>query len=273
MGRVATFPKSALVASREKPVPPPNGPRSGWRPLTLCLRVQDGGQIAAHADIQGALTETDGARGATCEALSELTGVLDEFSVGYDAVDQAKAFGLMRIDDISGKHQLRGLMESDQPRQEEMAAAIGDQPDADEHVAEACLSGCQDDVTGKRQIAPGPGGDAVDRGDERLLDGPNRQDQGIIGAPQTFRARLVGIRRRLARLNTLPGLEVGARTKAPPGTCEHHSSHAGIVSHGVQHHLQFLDHLWSDGIEHLRSIKHDRGDALVDLVQQGLVGH
>ena len=70
-------------------------------------------------------------------------------------------------------------MKPDQARQEEMAAAIRDQSDAREDVAEARRIGGQDDIAGERQVAPRSGGDPVDRCDERLFDGADGENQRI----------------------------------------------------------------------------------------------
>ena len=66
-----------------------------------------------------------------------------------------------------------------QARQEEMAAAIRDQSDACEDVAEARRIGGQDDIARERQVAPRSGGDPVDRRDERLFDGADGENQRI----------------------------------------------------------------------------------------------
>src|SRR5919109_563566 len=103
-----------------------------------------------------------------------------------------------------------------------MAAAIWDQSDARENVAETRLIGRHDEVAGERQVAPRSGGDAVDRRDERLLDGADGEDQRVEGPPQAFRPGFARVRGSLARSDALPGFEVRPRAKPAPGACHHH---------------------------------------------------
>ena len=105
-----------------------------------------------------------------------------------DAVDDAPARGLGRVDRPAGEQQLARQRRRHPAREPEDPARVGDEPDLHLGQREARVGDGDDQVAGERELEPAPGRVAVDRGDHRLVE---VEELGQPGEPA--RAERLGV--------------------------------------------------------------------------------
>src|SRR5207245_4896614 len=90
--------------------------------------------------------------------------------VRHHAGDEAQLIAFLGRDVAAGQHHAHRLLERDHARQALHAAGAGGQPDLGFGQGEGRLVGSNDDVAGERNLKAATHGDAVDRGDYRLVE-------------------------------------------------------------------------------------------------------
>gem|GEM_PF-5226557 len=119
----------------------------------------------------GALGDGDGGRRHGGDLRDGRDGRGEQLVRRGDAVGQADAQRLVGLDAPSGEDQFAGHGASHALRQAHRAAEARDQAQVDLRLAEAGALGSVDEVAGQREFAAAAQGEAVDRGDDRDLQG------------------------------------------------------------------------------------------------------
>ena len=182
---------------------------------------------------------------------------------------QAERQCLLGLDGAREVEQLHRLGRPDQPLQRVAGAGVAGERDVGEGKVEAGGVGDDAQVARERERRTGAGGDAVHRGDHRLLHRRQRQ-HGRVVVPLDGREQLVAAAA-LQQLDVL--LEVLAGAERPSGAGEHHAPGGRVVGgvlHGVAQQLlgrnvQAVHRVWP--------VQPDRGHPVRDVVQdRGALG-
>ena len=136
--------------------------------------------------------------------------------------------------------------------QEIRAAGVGDQPDPDEPGNEEGRVGGEADVARAGEREPRAGADAVDCGDDGLLERADREDVDVVGRAQH--------RRDVTCLAERP--EVLAGREAAAGSGDHDRAHGGIARL-LERCAQLLVHGARERVELVRPVQRDRLHAAV----------
>ena len=155
----------------------------------------------------------DPAVGSACgggHLVGQLIGPGGQFGVGHHLGDQPPLRRLLRRQGPVGQHQLLGLGDADQPRQEVGGAAVGAQPDLGVGHRERRRLGGEDEVAGDRDGEARAGGGAVDRGDHHRVHACERRDRTVQVVGDALDV-LPAVRRRRERLEIASCAEESAR--------------------------------------------------------------
>src|SRR5690242_17497835 len=151
--------------------------------LQLLLVVELRFEIDAERAVEGALDETKAARRLGREIGRRGPRGFHEARGLDDAIDHPPGKRLLG-GDLLGEHRERGCaLETDDARQDECAAAVGNDADLRERLDEGGVAGREHDVAGKGEVRPRAGGDAVDGTDDGLLERANRANDRIVPLP------------------------------------------------------------------------------------------
>ncbi len=157
--------------------------------LRLRLGLDGLGERHPVLALQHLLRHGVGEGGAAGEALGPAHRFGHHLRVGDDAVGEADAVRLRRVDDVAEEEQLGRAAVADDPRQEEGGAHVGaGEADLREDVAEARA------LRGDAHVARGgddgacPHGDAVDGRDDRAATLADRLDEGARHARELEQA-------------------------------------------------------------------------------------
>ena len=131
-------------------------------------------------------------------------------------------------------------------------AGVGNQPDPDEAGDEERRIGREADVARAREREAGARADTVHRGDDRLLERPDRQDVDVVRRAQHRRDVAALAERR----QILPGREPAA------GARDDDSAHRRIARL-LERSLQSLVHLARERVQLVRPVERDRLDGPV----------
>ena len=181
-------------------------------------------------------------------------------------VDQADPEGLGRVDDLGRQHHLLGLGETDQPLEEPGAAAVGHEPDLEEHLAELCAVRGHDHVAAERDVAARPYREAVHHGDGGLGKVEQAEDEAVeelhalspLGRGVTPRGH---------------GLHVASGREMPARAGENDCAHRRVALDLVEGLHQLLAHANVEGVARLRPVHGKRRDAIDAVNEEGLVSH
>ena len=132
---------------------------------------------------------------------------------GHDPGDQPEPLGVRGRQRLAEQRQLGRLAPDPTSRgRNHVAPLSGTRPIRPNASTKRAL-GRQPDVAGERERRPGPGRDAVDRADDRLVEGAHRADDRVVAL-----AELDGERR---GVGLEPLLEVLAGAEGPAGAGQH----------------------------------------------------
>ena len=136
--------------------------------LSVTLVAEKIWQVQIQSDPQRFLREALGERRLLRELVRERHRRLAKLRVRHDSVDHPDSLGFLRVDDVAAEDQFIRARETDQPRQHQQAARLGNQSAPDENLAEARLVRAHAHVAHQRDIASVADRGAVDRRDGRL---------------------------------------------------------------------------------------------------------
>ena len=179
--------------------------------------------------------------------------------------DESDTLGLTRIYGLAEKKQLHGFAQADEARQDKTAAGVRRQTDADKGLNELRLFRSDPQVTGESQITTCPGGNAVNGGDNDLFHLPDLPDHRVVFLAQRSAEGSFLLRR--PAFEILPGAEGSSRAGDDEAT------DFFIALTFFQYFQHFLVHLGNKGVERLRAIKRNGGDAVFFLIEDGFVCH
>ena len=184
----------------------------------------------------------------------------------HHPVDQADPEGLDGVDDLGRQYHLLGLGETDQPLEEPGAAAVGHEPDLEEHLAELCAIRSHDHVAAQRDVAAGPHREAVHHGDGGLGEVEQAEDEAV----EELHA-LPALGRGVAPGGH--GLHVAACREMPARAGEDDRAHRRVALDLVEGLHQLLAHTNVEGVPRLRPVHGERRDAIDAVNEEGLVSH
>ena len=215
------------------------------------LEVEGGGEIRRRRAVDHVLGHLQHGRRAGRDLFGEGARRRHQLRRGHDAVHEPDARRLGGVDDVRGEDQLLGARQADDARQQPRAAAVGDEPDLPEELAEAGPVGGDDEIAAQRQVRAGADGVAVHHRDRRLGEVHQPEDHAIERLDA--RAALGG--------GVTPGahrLDVAARAEISAGAGEDHHARRLVGLDLVEHARQLAAHHEIERVEGLRSIQGNR---------------
>ena len=185
---------------------------------------------------------------AVRQAARERAGRVEQRAGGHDVIDQPDPFRLVRGDQIARHQELLGPRRTDQPRPDDGTPVA--RHDAHAHVRIADLGVVRgiDDVRKQGQRGAQTGGRAVDRGDDRLFDFEQVDDD---------LARLGEQGVQLRRGHVLKPLDVPARAKGAPLAGQDHRLGVRVLRNVGEDLRQFRVQSGVDRIQRLRAVERD----------------
>ena len=189
--------------------------------------------------------------------MRELAGGLRQAVGGHDGGHQAEIARLVRAQLALAHEDLERAVATERTHERAGQAGVGHQPDAVEGGHEAGLLGRDDDVGGERQAHSGPGGDAVDRGDDRLRQVADRLDQRVVlGGQHGPEVALLG-----------SAAQVGAGAEAAAGAGDHDSARRLVARGDLERGQQLFAELAVERVERLGPVEREGRDAVGDLAR------
>ena len=152
-----------------------------------------------------------------------------------DALHEAVAVGRLRVDRVAGEDHLHRDAGRDVPRQRLRAAGGRDVAEADLRQAEPRVFGGDAEVAAHRQLDPGAESEAVDGGDQDLVEREHEAPEVALAAG----AAGLDVRRRGAELADVGAGGEGAVARA----LEDDDAHVGVVADGVHEVPEVVAHL------------------------------
>src|SRR4051812_2652542 len=151
--------------------------------LQLLLVIELRLEIDAERAVEGALDESEAVRRLRREIRRGGPRSLGEPSRLDDAIDHPPLERLLGRD-LFGEHGERSCpLQPDDARENEGAAAVGDDADLGERLDERRVTGREHDVAGEREVRSRSGRDAIHGADNGLLESPDRTNDRVVALP------------------------------------------------------------------------------------------
>src|ERR1700735_3075425 len=161
-------------------------------------------QIEIQADAQSFLRQPLREWRLRCNFFGERQSCFSELRVRDDFVDHPDSLGFGGVDNVAAQNEFVRACESDQPRQYEQSARLGNQSAPDEDFAEARLVGADAHIAHQRDVAAVADGGAVDRRDGRLrISDEQVKRDGAMLAPFLDQGALGGLASRNSGLRKI----------------------------------------------------------------------
>src|SRR6266849_1572734 len=205
------------------------------------------------------------------QALCQLLRLILELVSRDHPVHQAKAQGLLGLDDIGQQHEFHGLRRPYETRQKVGATAVWHQAHAGKNFPKACGLGGNTHVSRQGDIASSPDRYPIDAPNNGFGEPLQAQDTAIQACDDA--APEVAVKKELLALGITLTLLVTTRGKRPPRACEDHRSHRGICLKSHEPALQLCHHRFVHSIESLRAVEGEGHNAVALVIQHRAICH
>src|SRR5690348_823655 len=125
-----------------------------------------------------ALGGTDGPRGLTGRGIGQSPSLLDQGLIFYDTVDEPPLLGGLRIERLTEEESLSRPAMSEEPRQQQRARGLRNDPELHErHDESGAAGGGDNQVAVQQQRGADPDGRTVNGGNENLAESADRTQE------------------------------------------------------------------------------------------------
>src|SRR5947208_8281668 len=145
--------------------------RAARLPLELRLERELRGEVVVQPRVEAALDETERARRHRGETLRKIEASVSEHGGRNDVVDEPPLFRGPRVELVAEHRERRRALITDEPRQDERAAAVRDQSDPRERLDERRVLRREHEVAGEGDVRSRARRNAVHGADDGLLEG------------------------------------------------------------------------------------------------------